>query len=510
MGLAILGVVFVLYIVLAYLASRTWPAWHVVLTVFLFIGAFCFCFLASATFKVQQKWRTSYNQSVAQIESEEANQERLLRGTVDGEPGNLQLLGQAKRMIVDRGRVWRNLRLADVTDGQVVLDASRWNTGCYELTGSSDVGDEEFVVEEFVDEEEEVDAAEVDPAEVDVADAPAAAQPQALGLETDSVVYAFQETPLRALPPEMRNILLDESDLAERDVSGQCRVPTHYMGEYRVSSDPAANPKAITLTPTIPLRQDQIDQFDDANSRWVLYEVMPIDSHDAFTGLSPEQLTQLIPEGQIAPAAYQALIQSYARDLTQAEPNDPTERKWMTVRFTEPYSEVVDVDAQAGQPLPDSVFDPSGRSLVASLNQGANTEFAEGDEVTFDFETAQRLISEGKAEAVKPIYHRALNDYSRYFRGFQTDLESLQRQTSAAETDVGKLNDSIASLKDQIAFNERQASDLQFDVEGLNKEVRILREYQNALDAKWDQLRSELSRIYRTNRNLVRAMQAGG
>ncbi len=112
MGLAILGVVLLLYILLAYFAAKTWQVWHVVLLVFLFLFSFVFFFLASATLKIQQRWRAQYVSATRDIVIEQANNVRLTRGSMGGEePGEMQLRGEVKQMLVDRGRVWRNLRL---------------------------------------------------------------------------------------------------------------------------------------------------------------------------------------------------------------------------------------------------------------------------------------------------------------------------------------------------------------------------------------------------------------
>ncbi len=182
MGLAILGVLVLLYILLAYFAAKTWPAWHVVILVFLFLGVGGFLILASATLKVQSRWRGSYETLVADLEREQATHEQLKNGSIlDGEPGETVLRGDVRRTLVDRGRVWRNLRLADLGEGKVLLDASQWgDAGCL-VAG--------LAADEDVDEPPAEDAA--------AEGAAPAANASTLGLEADSVVYAFKETPIR-------------------------------------------------------------------------------------------------------------------------------------------------------------------------------------------------------------------------------------------------------------------------------------------------------------------------
>ena len=120
------------------------------------------------------------------------------------------------------------------------------------------------------------------------------------------------------------------------------------------------------------------------------------------------------------------------------------------------------------QPMPDSLFDPSGRSVVATLSQGGTTEFQKGDEATFDFATAQDLISQGKAEPVQPVFHRRLRDYARSFRSISADIDELTRQMELAQGDLDKLNESIAQLKSQITFQTRAESGIGGGSQGLD------------------------------------------
>jgi hypothetical protein len=516
MGLAILGIVLLLYILLAYFAAKTWQVWHVVLLVFLFIFSFVFLFLASATLKVQQRWRTDYVTATRSLETERQNHQRLTMGSMDGQqPGQLQLRGAVKRMLIDRGRVWRNLRLAELGEGQVLLDATQWDeSGC--RTASADADGEADLAED-----PEADAAQPI--------APVAAGTVPLGLDADAVVYAFKEAAIATLGQPLQRLVVsptvaaeprrereddqdDEPDAGQVDDEGSvdaspCKVPIFYMGEYKVVGDPNADLAALTLTPTMPLTDAQIEQLQDPNTTWVLYEVMPVDAHEAFAGMSAEQLSQLISAGTIDPQRYEALIANFARDLQQGNDTDPPERKWMTVRFTQ--QETIDVDvevpADAGQqPLSDSLFDPSGRSLVATLSQGGTTQFNQGDEATFDFATAQELINQQKkAEPVRPIYHRRLRDYARAFRSLTADLGELSRQIELAQSDLDKVNESVTQLQSQIAFQTQHGEALNGDVEGLKVERQILDQYAAMVEEKWSELRTELSRLYRSNRQLV-------
>lgn len=500
MGLAILGVVVLLYILLAYFAAKTWQVWHVVLMVFLFLGTGVFLILAAATMKVQDNWRGKINSLTSQLEQATSENEVLQYGSVvDETAGEIELRNEVRRALVDRGRVWRNLQLAGLGDGQVLLNATAWTAGC--IPGGQGGNEDE---DDFADEE---------PVDEGAAPADDANQPTSLGLEANSIVYAFKEASL-PVEGDMATLLLGDSDLPEDGSLQFCRVPAFYVGEFRVVGDPNANPGALTLEPTMELSEQQIQELEDQGRSWALYEIMPVDSHRVFEGMTAEQMAQLIQPGNLPQEEFQALLSEYARDLQRATDVDPPQRKWVKVRFKEAHTEAVDVDVEGEgtQPLPlaDSMFDPSGRSLVATLSQGEETQFSEGDEAEFDWATAQELINSGKAELVEAVYHRRLRDYARFLRTFTAELEGLDRSIAVAEADLQKLNDSIADLQQQIAFRSQQRDYLEHDLEGLNRERTLLVSYGQKLDAKWNELRESLSRLYRTNRQLVSQMVSNG
>jgi hypothetical protein len=419
-----------------------------------------------------------------------------LGSIADQQSGELQLRNDVRRALVDRGRVWRNLQLADLGDGQVILNTASWTAGCIASTGA-------------VDDEEDLQAVEDVPAEEGGAAAAPAPQPASLGLEADSIVYAFKETPLGAME-QLMPMLMGDTGLDDTESMKPCKVPTFYVGEFRVVGDPNAPGGALTLVPTIPLTDQQIERLEDPNQSWALYEIMPVDAHRAFEGLTAEQLASLIQPESMEPAEYQALLAEYGRDQGTATDVDPPDRKWVKVRFKQAHTEDVDVqvEGQGTEPMPlaDSLFDPSGRSMVATLSQGGQTKFEEGDEAIFDWATGRELESAGKVEVIETIYHRRLRDYARLFRTYTAELAGLDRSIELAQADLDKLAQSITDLQAQVAFQSNQRDQLEHDLNGLNREREVLVAYGQKLDTKWNELRESLSQLYRSNRQLVSQM----
>ncbi len=498
MGLAILGVLVLAFIALAVLSAKTWQIWHVLIVGALFVATFIFCALAASTLKVHERWRSQYEQARVDLESEQNTFDQLTRPRLNSDQPTVgEVSNDVRRTLADRGRVWRNLALADVGDGTVTLDASNWgDAACQRVGGGDEFGD-------FEDEE---------PPEPIPADGEAAAAGPAkpLGLQSSAILFAFQETPIASLPEPIQQALFGDHPLPSNDRQGACRIPTFYLGEFRITNDPQAEPTTITLAPTLPLTELQIEQLQNPDATWVLYEMLPIDSHEAFDGISKEQMEAILPpwseDGQ-PNDAYNALIDEFVRHNTRASDMDPPERKWMQVRFTQA-AEPLDVDVQEPTSLPDTPFDPSGRSISDNLRQNEKTAFKQNDIVLLDFATAQEYINLGVAEAIEPKYQRPLRDFERFFRNSAGEIDSVDRQITVAQADLTKLDDSVTKLREQIAFFTERETRLAADRDGFNMERTVMTEYRTALEERWKEVLGELSRLYRANKQLVSRMSS--
>ncbi|MCP4193585.1 MAG: hypothetical protein GY768_23475 [Planctomycetaceae bacterium] len=497
MGLAILGVLVLAFIALTVFSAKTWQIWHVVLMFALFIATFCFMAFAAATLKTQERWRTQYVRSTTDLKKAEDEQLLLTKGfllTEDSiseadDPSLPQIQSDLRRLLVDRGRVWRNLAVASIGQGSITLDASNWgDEACYQQRAGGDEYDD------FDDEPVEPIPAE--------GEAAAAGTSKPLGLQQNSIVFAFKEAPIAQLPSPLQQLLYGDNPLAENDKQGFCKVPAFYLGEFKVTNDPQADPNTVKLEPNLPLDKSQIEQLQEGSS-WVLYEVLPIDSHEATQDLTSEELQLWLPPMTEDQDRYLAVIDQYVRDQKQANDMDPPERKWMKVRFTESKSDI-DVDVSEPTSMPDAPFDPSGRANADDLRQFKTVGFEKGDEVVVDFLTGQEFINQGIAELVEPIYVRQLRDYERFFRANLNQMDATRREIDVTDSDLAKLNEALADLRSQIQFSTNQRQLLTADRDGFKMEVAIIQQYQQALEQQWKALLSDLSRLYRANKQQVR------
>ena len=64
------------------------------------------------------------------------------------------------------------------------------------------------------------------------------------------------------------------------------------------------------------------------------------------------------------------------------------------------------------------------------------------------------------------------------------------------------------AVSQQLQLQQQQ--ELDFDRQGLQAELQVLSQYRGAMEAKWNELRGELSRLYRTNRQLVSRLTTAG
>ncbi len=492
MGLAIFAVLALLFLLLAYLSLRTWEVLHVVAAVLLFFATCGLLMMAAATLKVRQQWQRQYFEAKVGLETALQERQRLVQGAYSGDQPILsvsQIRNEVRRTLADRGRVWRNLRLQDIGQGTITLDATNWgDLDCQRVgleSGEQLLEGEPLAPEAAVDENGQ----------------PIAPPPRPLGLQSQSVVYAFQEIPAATLPQPLQQALYEDSHLAADDVRGLCKVPGVYLGQFTVSNDPQADPSTITLTPAVAITEEQFNVLQNPDLTWALYEVMPVDSHEAFAGLTEQQITAIfLGQPGVPPEQTTRLVEPFTRDGKLATEQDPPERKWMRVRFIKP--QVVEVDAQP-IPLPDEPYDPSGRAVEANLLQGAPTTFQEGDEALVDFDTAEQWRVQGIVEPIEAVYRRDLRDYAGWFRELAGQSQLIAQELAAAQGDLAKLQNSIQKLRDQISFQTDQRQKFDMDKQGIERDRVAISTYHDQLAQQWTVLSQHLSRLYRANKQMA-------
>lgn len=487
MGLAIIGVIVLLFIGLTVVSAKTWQIWHVLVVFGLFAATFGFMILAAATLKTQDKWRSQYE--TLQVDKARAEKSNAVLVKEDA-AGTSEL----RRTLVDRGRVWRKLQIVDGNEqtGEITLDGTTWgDDDCYQQADADDFGGDDYGADEG-------DGQAPDPVP--------AGKP--MGLEQGSVVFAFLEASSKSLNPQLQQLLYPQNSeeeegviLPQRDTEGNCKVPVAYVGEFTVVSIANDDPTAIKLEPAFPLSDYQKEILANGiDLSWVLYEIMPVDSHD-LAEMTDEQIDLWL--GDLNDNEQRPLVlDEYQRDQAPAELDDLPERKWMKVTFKA--GDDIEVDATEESQVPEEPFDGSGQARAKDLQYGDTVSISSNDELWFDFASAQELIQQQKADPGEVKYVRQLRDYARLFRINAGQIDAAERQNASLLALSQKLTQQSEDLQGQIVVVEDRRRKWAEDSAGFQMELAVINEYKQALEQEWKSVLSELSRLYRANKQQVR------
>ena len=478
-----LGVIF--FFLAAFLGSKTWRVTHIVLATFVFFASIVFCYSAARFLKMNQAWGEVANRLHEEL-AQQREDNRILEFGDPDEPDSVEnsrrsLAAQAARDDIYRGRVWRNVQPVSASPQEVKINTANWgDSACCNLSGSGadlEGGDEGG----------------------DEGEAPA--KPE-LGITEKMVLYLFKETKVNDLSDEKKQILYGESQWYLKDTQGVCRVPTDYLGQFQVVSTGAT----LTLRPSVPLNNAQLTAIQDTSGTWVLYESLPADGHEAMAGLDEQQLRTLLPQAAlgVSDGGYAAILQEYLRDGEKAADGDLAERVWVKVRFLKDHT--ITVDVEESELANDRFFDPAGRAVVSGLRQNDESKYDEGKEAVFSMETARQLIADGVCEEVERVYRRPLRDYAFMFRDVFERAIALEDQITVVVRDTEVVAGTLVKARAQVTYRDGEKGELTGDLAKFKYEQEQLTQYLEALDAQYQQVRGQLSALYRSNGELAKEL----
>ena len=523
---AFLALLAILMIVFSVFSAKTWSVPHVILVFLVFTAQVVMFFCAVQVRKTRSVWIPKYEfyeKRIAQTRFEiERKRDGIAlspkgeleeRDTIQGMDEELnrdsikELDTALGRALIDRGRVWRNCQLESAEDNQFRLNLANWGDPSLGLS------EEELIEEEFAAEPEVAAPAD---GEEGVAEPAVAAEVLDEGAEDNAepadnshklqekmVVYGFAEQSIDNLNERQLTALLAglNGDLTGLDQF--CRVPTAYLGQFTVT---AVGDTTITITPMLPMAEGKNAEAAAA-THWVLYEIMPIDSHKPFKGLDQTHLQALISAERttLNEEDYQDLMDEYIRDGKEGDPRqDPPQRLWSEVRFLQNHS--IEVDA-GGEPLPgiDRFFDALGRAQPMFLRRGekggnaGRVGFATGETVLFDSVTAKELIDNQICEEMGTIFIRQLRDYSSMYHSIYDRMAELADQAKVLRLDTTAIQKSVQMASVQITFREKEITQLKEDLDKFLYEGVELAKYHEALTQQITQLRKRLVHLYQQN-----------
>jgi hypothetical protein len=260
------GLLIVFFLVMIYFFTKTWRWFHIVVVVFLFIAILVYIPWAAATYRTLNAWGTLVTKSTKMVEDLEEKNFALRFGKFDDteqKEESLRLIrAKISRVILDRGRVWRNC-----TPGPVANDFTV--TVTTSAPGAAVVAAPIAPAPGVVPAVPTPPAGTPPPAGGAAAAAPPAppapAGPPANRIQEQTVLFVFRED---VPPPEL-------------GVPPGPKLPHYYLGDFVAVG---VSDTTVTLRPLSPLSQGDVDVLRNLPpSTWTLYETMPVDGHEWFT-----------------------------------------------------------------------------------------------------------------------------------------------------------------------------------------------------------------------------------
>jgi hypothetical protein len=298
-------------------------------------------------------------------------------------------------------------------------------------------------------------------------------------------------------------------------------LPTTYLGEFVVSE---ANGGLIKIKPTGTLTPEQIAAIGSGQfPSWSVYELMPLDSHDAFSvegSKSDEnsifgrrdlnELAELLkidptlataePTGLSVKDAIKArVLQSYLNDGARPPEGTPPEQVYVRVEFLKDHT--IEVDAQEQRNATEGgFFDLSGRSVDARLKrgeEGAKVSFKQGDRIVFDSATANDLGKQDIVKPVAPVFVRQLNDYEYAFREVRRQITAALQDAVLIRRELDEMQKSQGIADNQVRIGQDERSKLDKDFAQYKKELDVISAEAKRLGDDVQSTRAEISATFK-------------
>lgn len=467
---------------------KEWGALHAVLVSLMFIQVWCFLFFTAGV----ASRRNGYVKAYDTLRKKVADRERELDQVRTGDKLNpnpdfdsyIPVTKQLERLSVERGRVWRGANVTGLAQNEATLQL--------------------VMVAPVV-----LDPAVLDPVDPVGGAAPAAANAPAgapavdLGITAQTIVHIFGES------SDQRGLL-----------------PSIYLGEFVVTE---ANGGIIKVKPTSVLTAEQIAAIGSGQyPSWSVYELMPLDSHDAFAAegsksedtaifgrMDLNEIANLLsidpalataePTGLSVKEAIKArVLQSYLNDGARPPEGTPPEQVYVQVEFLKDYT--IEVDAQEQRNATEGGFyDLSGRSVDARLKRGedgAKVSFKQGDRIVFDSVTTNDLGKQDIIKIVTPVFVRSLNDYEYAFREVRRQITAALQDAVLIQRELAEMQKSQGIADNQVRLGQDERSKLDKDFAQYKKELDVIGAEATRLGETVETTRSEISATFKQIQSL--------
>lgn len=379
-------------LVVAYLSAKTWGWGHVSLVLALFFASLGFLVLGAETLRIHAVLRKKVDDLEKRLVQVEAQDKALLHGT-----DNPQTIGQLQALELNVPEGAEEIpgisELRHQTHLLTRLRGRVWR----EVVPLGPPDAQTFAVKVRV---------------------PA---PEPHGIAANTLVYAFLEGPAP---------------------SAQQPQGASFLGVFKVAE---VNGAELTLEPVMNWAATDAEVARlagaiQAQVLWELYETMPIDRHEIFAKMTPEQLQQILPPQS---------VEEYVRHGTEAKPDDD---EWHRVGYD-----------------------------------------ADGN----------RLGPENLDKAVTFRYERQLRDYGFLFQELAKQRTELLAEIDIVKQDTERLNAALASAKQLAQYREEEKRKLDHDLAGLQRDLTAIRRLQAQVEKQLKNAQQAFTTFLADNNRLV-------
>ncbi|MFP6750038.1 MAG: hypothetical protein VB855_00035, partial [Pirellulaceae bacterium] len=343
MEVSLIGLVLVAigFLVCLGFSFKVWRWFHAIMVLLVF-GMSCWAiFLVACVLKTKSTWQKKHTELSTRNILAESEYTYAVRGAVNKvkeEKDNLQDVdSMLTRLLLDRGRVWRETKPQGVQANSVLVD-----------TGFVPVGNEP------------------------------------LQIENNAVFYIFKET---LIAVEGLDIAVPVKYLGEFHVNavngGVISLEPSPITPPSIAAPHINDGSTWAIYEKVPVDGHRLfSETDIFDSEVVLGE----DPAPLFGKMDEGKITEAFqmaiqhsPDLQLQQQRLQDHVELYLGDGRQLLEDEtaPFEEQWIKILFNQKYEVTVDSDAAKGG-LTESFFDPSGMAVIPNLRRGETVQFEKG------------------------------------------------------------------------------------------------------------------------------------
>jgi hypothetical protein len=487
LNLIVAVVVILGFLVCLGFSIKVWRWFHLIMALFVFGTACWLLCLVSFTLKTRSNWQRKHTELLNRKTLLDSEYQYAIKGAlnkVKEEKDNLQDVdSMLTRLLLDRGRVWRETKPQGVQGNFVLVD-----------TG-------------FV---------------------PVANEP--LQIEKNAVFYVFKETLIQV---EGLDIAVPVKYLGEFHVNAvnggviSLEPSPAYQWSAAIAAPHSNDGSTWVIYEKIPADGHRLFSETDIFDSDV---VLGADPTPLFGKMDREKISESFqmaiqhsPDLQRQQQRLEYHVERYMGDGRQllGDETAPFEEQWIKVEFNTKYEVTVDSDAaKAG--LTESFFDPSGMAVIPNLRRGETVQFERGDigvfhlrsesvdgkpEVT-DGEKLTAVGDDGTSIARQLTAHhvRSLTDYAFLFHDLSDRATRLFQQNILYDREKIRLAESLQEANKQIGFRQGEVDKLTVEKTFQEKDRDTAQTYVDKLTRERETLRVELAGLFNLNRQLTQQL----